>query len=93
MPICKACGTEIIFVRKQINERTFTRAMPLDRAPNKAGNLVIDWNNQLYREATENEKEVARLYNKNLYISHYAVCPEAVKFRRRTGSKFSEETK
>ena len=55
---------------------------PIEVAPAKDGNLVVDATRGLYRFATGNEKEMAHLYGRNLYISHFSRCPAAKEFRK-----------
>jgi hypothetical protein len=56
---------------------------PIETEPHYAGNLVIDRERKLYRFATDEEKEFAAIYGKNLYRSHFAACPARKEFRRK----------
>lgn len=75
---CKSCGAKILWLKHfQTGSKN-----PIDAAPSKEGNLVISRELGQYRTATENEKDIARTHNKNLYISHLATCPNSDKHRK-----------
>lgn len=82
MATCRACGKEIYWLRLLPTDKNpDPKSNPIDMAPNPNGSLVIDVNKGMYRFATGNEKEVAKLNGRNLYISHFETCPNADRFR------------
>lgn len=75
---CQKCGKEILWLAHHQTRK----ANPIEAEPAKNGNLVINREKGIYRFATPNEIEVAKLNNKNLYISHFATCEHAKSFRK-----------
>jgi hypothetical protein len=78
MSSCQSCKKPIIWLK---NARTGS-VNPIEAAPSPDGNLVIDRANARYRVATAAEKTLAAATGKNLYISHFATCPDAGNFRK-----------
>lgn len=83
MPNCDDCGKEILFLA----HIETGKPNPIEAVPSKNGNLVIDRENGKYRFATRNEKDIAKIYGKKLYISHFANCVSAEKFRKASTTK------
>lgn len=83
MANCKKCKAEIIWLKCQKKDGEISdKPHPIDAEPNyDEGNLVISKEKGLYRHATGNEKEVARLNKKGIYTSHFMTCPNAEEFR------------
>ena len=75
---CSACGAVIYWLR---NARTGKRA-PFDDEPSKNGNtrVLSDGSVEVLAGYTLAE---ARSYEERLYVSHFATCPDAAKFRAR----------
>ena len=67
---CKSCGAELAFVRSEAG-----RWMPLDLAPDPAGNIVL-------RGAVAHILQKGESSNEPRYLSHFVTCPEAGIFRR-----------
>lgn len=82
---CRTCPATIYYLKKydpatgQISDKS----NPIDATPHKDGNLIINREKGLYRFATANEKEVAKNDEKNLYISHFATCPDAATYKKK----------
>jgi hypothetical protein len=76
---CRRCVTEIIW----LNHATTGKPAPIEAAPHHDGNLVISREKGLYRQATAEEKETAKVEGKNLYINHFATCEFAKKFSKK----------
>lgn len=85
MSQCTSCGAAILWL-KQIptDKNPDPKANPIDAKGSPDGNLVISREDGLYRFATGNEKEIAKNTGKNLYMSHFATCPDRDKFRRKS---------
>lgn len=82
--ICSSCGKEIAWMKAVPGPgKPEPRPNPIEVEAHPHGNLVLDRTRRLYRFATIEELELAAIYGKNLYISHFAVCPEARQFRRK----------
>lgn len=76
MANCQACGAEIFFVKSEHSERR----IPLDAKPRPDGNVVLLPGSRaryLRKDAPPAENGSKR------YVSHFATCPEAAKFRKR----------
>lgn len=78
--VCKAkrCGVKIRWAKTDTGE-----AIPVDYAPDPAGNLVRymrsrgDWRVRVVKDGEVLDPSLTR------WTSHFATCPEATKFRRR----------
>jgi hypothetical protein len=82
MANCRSCKKEIIWLRlAPTDTHPNPKSNPIDAAPHADGTLVIDRHREIYRFATGNEKEMAKLHGKKLYISHFDTCPDAARFR------------
>lgn len=79
MANCKKCNAEIIWLKQHGVEDA--KGNPIDAVGTPDGNLVINRELGVYRIATGNEKEIAKLNNKKLYVSHFSTCPNAEEFR------------
>lgn len=80
---CRSCGAPIFWARTSINPPQW---MPLDREPSERGNVVILEDDELGIERAKVLKKGEReTYPPATlkYLSHFATCPEAEKFRRR----------
>ena len=77
---CRPCNKPLLWLRLFVKETGITseKPNPIDSEPNAKGNLVLDRERGIYRFATDEEKQSGR----NLYISHFATCPNARSFRR-----------
>jgi hypothetical protein len=83
MGFCSKCGAEILFLTQLASAKNpYPKVNPINAAPAATGNLVIDRSRQLYRFATDEERERAAIENKNLYESHFATCPYAKDFKK-----------
>jgi hypothetical protein len=74
---CRSCGAEIRWARMSSG-----RAMPLDLEPSPAGTVALvddEHAETLSRDAAELEREAGR----ELYVSHFATCPNSAQHRRR----------
>ena len=88
MANCRACKKEIYWLRLAPTDKNPNpKSNPIDAAPHPDGTLVIDRHREIYRFATGNEKETAKLNGKKLYISHFETCPNADRFRSSSESK------
>jgi len=74
---CTSCKKEFIKFR----HFETGKKNPIEVKPHSKGNLVLNWEKGIYRFATPEEIEQAKIHNKNLYISHFATCPDAKSFR------------
>lgn len=79
MSSCSSCEAEITWALTKNDKR-----IPLDAAPVADGNLIID-----HERATERGMTPVVHYlrkgeetTKDRYVSHFATCPNAEKFRR-----------
>jgi hypothetical protein len=75
---CKSCGAEIIFAFTRDNKR-----MPVDAAPNPQGNITL-WEVGGVTRATVlagSRLELARAEQQELFLSHFASCPDAAGHR------------
>lgn len=73
--LCSACGARILWARSA----STGRAMPLDPMPSERGNITL-------AQGPRGET-IARVVPRadggpGLYVSHFATCPEAARFRR-----------
>ncbi|HEX9959841.1 MAG TPA: hypothetical protein VGB00_02845 [Pyrinomonadaceae bacterium] len=75
---CQKCGREILWLK----HFETGKSNPIEAEPAKDGNLVISREKGLYRLATPEEIDRAKIYKKNLYISHFAKCEFAKSFRK-----------
>jgi hypothetical protein len=92
--VCHKCSAGIYWLRSVPTEKTpEPKLAPIDIKPNARGNLVISRELGLYRKATGNEREMARINGKNLYISHFVTCPHAREFRKKKTTEKKERTK
>lgn len=73
---CEKCGAEIVFLR---HERTGKLA-PVEAAPNRTGNFVVDWESRTYKTFFELKRP-----DQDYYQNHYVTCPSAQFFRQRAG--------
>ena len=64
---CNSCGAPVIWAKTK-NDKN----IPLDPKPVKGGNIELTENRALYVKAGEKE----------LYVSHFATCPNASSHRR-----------
>ncbi len=84
MPTCRACPKEIIFLYHQEKGSTRShKANPIEVDPHPEGNLILNREQGIYRIATPEEIQFAKEKGKNLYISHFAVCPNRARFKNR----------
>lgn len=71
MYACRECGKEIIWLR----HKDTGKPAPIETEPAGAeGNIAISREKGLYRVATANERDIAKLYGKNLYLNHFSTC-------------------
>ena len=73
---CKSCGATIFFIKTKTG-----KSMPVDAEPSPTGNIRLTetGGEVLGKKAAEE----ARLNGTPLYLSHYATCPDAAKYRKR----------
>ena len=79
---CSACGSEIVWAVTAKGER-----MPVDPEPIVGGNLILDLSGSgaTARVQTAAEKAEAAAAGHVLgtrYVSHFATCPAAARFRK-----------
>ncbi len=80
---CKDCEKEIVWMRSVPTDKNpKPRPAPIEMEPYPNGNLVVSWERKLYRFATPEEREIAKRENKNLYVNHFAHCPNAIARRK-----------
>ena len=72
MNACRSCGRPVRFVESAVSGRV----MILDGEPSDKGNVTIDENGQARVVSTP-------LDGSARYLSHFATCPDAKRFRRR----------
>jgi hypothetical protein len=62
------------------------KAMPIEAAPHPEGNLKINLHAKTYRFANDKEYEQHKVSDNGpqLHVSHFARCPVADKFRRKS---------
>lgn len=79
---CRACGAPLIWARHAATRKL----APLDARPNRyRGNIMLDTTERTYTILSRGE--VAALATEDrvrLRTSHYATCPDAAAFRRRS---------
>lgn len=78
---CKTCGERIRWVITNTGKR-----MPIDAWPNTQGNVVLeDRGGQLVASVLRERQAIARRNaGHELFISHFATCPQAATHRKRT---------
>lgn len=76
--LCRSCGAAIIWLK----HKETGKANPIDALPASDGNLFINRDAGLYRQATGEEKEKAIKIKKPMYISHFATCPNSARHRK-----------
>ena len=81
---CKACGERIFFASTARSER-----MPIDYYPSKDGNLSVTFAEPMPTAVLVTPGQAAgmRAAGIQLYLSHFAHCPNADEFRRRARAK------
>lgn len=75
---CKSCGNEIIW---RYNE-TSGRRMPIDAVPTAKGNIMLHDDGQAAHVVPRGSLAEIRSLGIDLYISHFATCPQASAHRR-----------
>lgn len=74
MSRCRSCDAPVLWARTVTG-----KLIPLDTEPSDGGNLVLDDGRALiYDHTTSNE-----MFAPPLYVSHFATCPQADRWRRR----------
>lgn len=88
MSKCRGCGAELVWGRTSNG-----KAIPLDAKPTIDGNVLLTgetrWG-RLARILPKDELAIAReLFesDRNLYLPHFASCPNASDFRRTMASE------
>jgi hypothetical protein len=69
MSVCWSCGAPILWARTEHDE-----SIPLDPAPKAGGSIRLDAGVAIVVPQAEREGE--------LYLSHFATCPDADRHRR-----------
>lgn len=85
---CDSCGAEIFFA---INTTT-SRRMPIDAQPNPNGNVTIDGDPRSVTDRLDLaatvlagfDLELARTAGDELYMPHFATCPDADEWKGTT---------
>jgi hypothetical protein len=78
---CRSCGAAILWA-----ETPAGRRMPLDEKPTTAGNILLGLRHErppiaLYQ--TEQQLEPLRAEGELLYVSHFATCKDAKRWRKK----------
>lgn len=79
MPECRGCGAEIIF-----KPTANGRGMPLDAETNAKGNVAlatVPGAGPIAVVLSGETLDKARKAGTTLWVSHFAVCPEAERFK------------
>ena len=63
-----------------LKHKTTDKPAPIEAEPNENGNILI--HGDLYRIATEEEREKAKLIGKPLYLNHFSTCEFAKSFAK-----------
>lgn len=71
------CGASIFFALSTVG-----KAMPIDAEPVVGGNLMLSQTNDGKLVASVDNAASALLLPEPRYVSHFATCPDAAKFRR-----------
>lgn len=81
---CSACGERIFFASTVRSER-----MPIDYYPSKDGNLSVTFVEPMPTAVLVTPGQAAgmRAAGIQLYLSHFAACPQADEFRKRARTK------
>jgi hypothetical protein len=74
---CRSCGAPVVWFRTPRG-----RATPVDPAPNPKGNVEL-LHDGTCRVHGPVDAEAAQLAGAELYVSHFATCPDAPQHRRR----------
>lgn len=77
MKLCGSCEAPIFFVLSATG-----KPMPLDVHPNNAGNVQIVNGNGIVMSGAALER--ARAGTTELYMPHFATCPKAKEWRKRS---------
>jgi hypothetical protein len=86
MSTCEDCGKEILFLK----HKETGKVNPIEAQPDPKGNLRINLETGQYRFANDVEYERWKVGHPKaipLHISHFARCPNAGKFRKKTRAK------
>lgn len=82
---CRAgCGTLVRFIRYEKPPHKFN---PIEMIPTPSGNLRIDEATETYAVMTGADLDQARRDGVDLYLSHFATCPERNRFRNNGGNE------
>lgn len=81
MPTCKGCGKEIRFIRSKAGRSIPCDAQPVRYIKNPRGqDSIVTEDGEVIRGTVVNVQTLATGVG---YISHFATCPQADRFRRR----------
>lgn len=76
MSACRSCGAPVLWARTRAG-----KAMPLDAAPTADGNVALLGTNGCEVLAGQS-LAAARAEHRELYLTHYATCPQADAWRK-----------
>jgi len=79
---CKACGSPIIWTQTSTG-----KAMPVDASPVPTGNVLLFPTIDRKWLAMVVSADEAKATPHERYVSHFATCPAAARFRRPAKSK------
>lgn len=77
---CRSCGRPILWAKVHITETP----IPLDPNPRPDGNIILRPKRPYVEVATTTQIKEAKKNSTDLYVTHFATCPNAEKHRRRT---------
>lgn len=80
LALCRSCSARVVWIRTQSGKR-----MPLDADPSPKGDFVIVKHIDGGTLAVLVTPKTVEFYHdiKERYLSHFATCPDAGKWRRR----------
>ena len=83
-PNCSTCNAPLIWLKAEPSGKNPNpKPNPINALPSEHGNLEINRENGTYRILNGAQRAEAEANNKPLYLSHFASCQDAKKFRRK----------
>lgn len=90
MPKCRACPTPIVFAKQK--DKPDSKSNPLNAEPHPEGNLRLDRRTMQYEVLKGQTLIEARIRGEELYLSHFADCPNRGQFRGKAQARAGART-